>query len=633
MKKSILDMFEAAVEKYADRPFLLEKREGNYIESSYRACHNEALRFGAGLVALGVNRKDNISMLSEGRNSWIIGELAIFYAGAVNVPLSIKLEESSDLKFRIEHSESKWVMVSRGQLPKIRSIKSQLSFVERIIIFDDVEQLEDKEILLSDILKMGDSLLRIEKESFLSIGRAIQNDDLATITYTSGTTADPKGVMLTHRNYTANVEQSLSLTSVPSEWRTLIILPLDHCFAHVVGFFTFMSCGAAVATVQSGRTPMETLKNIPINIKEVKPHLLLSVPALAKNFKKSIEAGIKSKGALAELLFKFAISVSTLYNANGEDRGKGWRVLFKPLVNLFDTLLYKKVRENFGGNLEFFVGGGALLDKELQSFFYAIGIPMYQGYGLSEATPVISSNTPLAHKFGTSGTLVKPMELKIVDSNGVELPNGSKGEIVIKGENVMAGYWKNSEATASTVVDGWLHTGDMGYMGSDGYLYVMGRYKSLLIGSDGEKYSPEGIEEALVSHSPYIDQIMLYNNQNLYTVALIVPNTDHMKRYAKKHHLEWGSIKCSEAIVAVIQKDISKFKGKGHLAKMFPERWIPITFTLLPEPFTEKNLMLNSTMKMVRSRVEEAYATDLSYMYSVEGKNPNSELNHKRLGR
>ncbi|MGL4992828.1 MAG: AMP-dependent synthetase/ligase [Bacteroidales bacterium] len=633
MKRSIIDLFEASVEKYADRPFLLEKRNGDYVESSYKECYNETIRFGAGLVALGVNPRDNISMLSEGRNSWIIGELAIFYAGAVNVPLSIKLEESSDLKFRIEHSESKWVMVSKGQLSKIRSIKSELSFVERVIVFDEIDQLEDREILLSDILKMGDALLKSDKDSFMKIGRAIQNNDLATITYTSGTTADPKGVMLTHRNYTANVEQSLSLTSVSSDWRTLIILPLDHCFAHVVGFFTFMSCGASVATVQSGRTPMETLKNIPINIKEVKPHLLLSVPALAKNFKKSIEAGIKSKGAIAELLFKFAILVSTVYNANGEDKGKGWRVIFKPLVNLFDALLYKKVRENFGGNLQFFVGGGALLDKELQSFFYSIGIPMYQGYGLSEATPVISSNTPSCHKFGSSGKLVKPIELKIVDGSGDELPIGSKGEIVIKGENVMAGYWKNSESTATTIIDGWLHTGDMGYMSSDGYLYVMGRYKSLLIGGDGEKYSPEGIEEALVSHSLYIDQIMLYNNQNLYTSALIVANTDQMKRYAKKHHLEWGSKKCSEALISIIQRDISKFKGKGHLAKMFPERWIPITFIILPEPFSEKNLMLNSTMKMVRSRVEEAYGSDIGYLYTLEGKNPNNELNHKRLSR
>lgn len=194
-------------------------------------------------------------------------------------------------------------------------------------------------------------------------------------------------MILTHRNYTANVEQALSRVDIPPHFRTLIILPLDHCFAHVVGFYIMIACGASVATVQIGATPMETLKNIPQNIREVQPHFLLSVPALAKNFRKNIESSIRAKGRFTEALFNLALRTAYAYNSDGYGRGSGWRIVLAPVVGIFDALLFRKVRQAFGGHLEFFVGGGALLDAELQRFFYAIGIPMFQGYGLSEATP------------------------------------------------------------------------------------------------------------------------------------------------------------------------------------------------------------------------------------------------------
>ncbi len=469
-------------------------------------------------------------------------------------------------------------------------------------------------------------------EDFLAVGQSLQNGDYATITYTSGTTADPKGVILTHRNYTANVEQALSCVDIDDTWRTLVILPLDHCFAHVVGFYIFMSKGASVATVQVGRTGLETLKNIPVNIKEFKPYLILSVPALAKNFKKNIEQGIRAQGKHVTRLFNFALKVAYIYNGDGgEDKGRGTRFLLKPLVSLFDRVLFTKVRENFGGQLKFFIGGGALLDKDLQKFYYAIGLPMYQGYGLSEATPVISTNGPHRHTFGSSGVLVRPLDLKICDADGKELPTGEKGEIVIRGENVMAGYWKNPVSTAETVRDGWLYTGDMGYMGHDGLLYVLGRFKSLLIGSDGEKYSPEGIEEALVEHSSCIDQLILYNNQSPYTVALVVPNKDRLKKHLAHQHLDLSSDKGREEAIRIIQSQIDRFRKGGDLSALFPDRWLPAAFAILPEPFTEQNGMVNSTMKIVRGKVEKAYASRIDHLYTPEGKNPLNEENKKAL--
>ena len=613
MKRTLIDLFEESVAKYSDNIFLLEKENKEYKPTTYAQTKAQAEQFGAGLCSIGFEKKSNASILSEGRNLWIIGELAIFYAAGINVPLSVKLEESSDLLFRLIHADVTLLMVSERQLAKIRIIKDRLPFVRHIVVFDKLLVYQDREIYYGDVVEIGKLYLESNRESFLELSKGIQNNDYATITYTSGTTADPKGVILTHRNYTANVEQALSCMDIPPKYRNLIILPLDHCFAHVVGFYIMISRGAIVATVQPGKTGIETLKNIPINIQEIKPHILLSVPALAKNFKKNIEQSVKSKGKLTESLFNFALNIAIIYNKDGWDRGSGWTFLLAPLKLLFDKILFSKVRLAMGGEMEFFVGGGALLDKELQKFYYAIGIPMFQGYGLSEATPVISANTPARHKLGSSGILVKPMEIKILDNDGKELSIGQAGEIVIKGENVMAGYWKNPKATAETVKDGWLYTGDLGYMDKDGFLYVKGRFKSLLIGSDGEKYSPEEIEETMVTQSKLILQVMLHNNQSSYTIAVVV--VDKNNPLGK------------EELIKAVAAEIDKYKGKGEYAGLFPERWLPATFILSQDPFTEQNRMINSTMKLVRSKVEDAYRERINFAYTTEGKNIFNKFN------
>ena len=628
MKRTIIDLFEQSVAKFGQKEFLLEKHNGKFEPTSYNATKIEALRIGAGLAALGIERGDRVSILAEGCNNWIISELGLLYAGAISVPLSIKLEEANDLLFRLKHSDAKLIFVSKHQLRKIRSIVAELNDLRHIVVWGEVEGgLNEGEISLEDLKELGDKYLATNRESFEAIGTSLQNDDIATITYTSGTTADPKGVVLTHRNYTANVEQALSVVTIPSDWRTLIILPLDHCFAHVVGFYIMIACGASVATTEVGRTPMETLKNIPINIKEVRPHFLLSVPALAKNFRKNIETSIRKKGKTTERLFNLALKTSYLYQADGFSKGKGLRCLLKPAVALFDKILYSKVREAFGGDLQFFIGGGALLDSELQRFFYAIGIPMYQGYGLSEATPVISTNAPTKgnHRFGSSGRLVKPMDIKILDDEGRELGVGQKGEIVIKGENVMAGYWKNPDSTADTVRDGWLHTGDMGYMSADNFLYVLGRFKSLLISSDGEKYSPEGMEEAIVDKSPFIDQVIVYNNQCPYTIALVVGSKDALNRRLDEEQLS-GDARYVRA-AEILGGEVAKYRTGGIYGDEFPDRWVPAVVALADEAFTEQNGLVNSTMKVVRNKVEKYFGEAIAYAYTPEGKSISNERN------
>jgi long-chain acyl-CoA synthetase len=634
MRTTIIDLLNRSVDKYANQPFLWEKLTDKYEPTTYRETRQQAHVLAAGLIRLGVKHGDKVALLSEGRNAWIIGELGLLHTGAVNVPLSIKLEESNDLIFRLKHSETKYILVSGGQLRKIRAIMGDLPNVLSVIIFDEQKEYLPKEIAMKVVMEWGSQDLQKYPEIVNVAATRVRPDDVATISYTSGTTADPKGVMLTHRNYTANVEQALTLMTVPPNYRTLIILPLDHCFAHVAGFYSVMASGASAGTVQTGKTGLETLKNIPVNIKELQPNFLLSVPALAKNFKKSIETNIRAKGPAVNRLFHIALNMAYSYNKEGFNRGRGLHMLKKPLLTLFDKILFSKIREGFGGKIDFFIGGGALLDIDLQRFFYAIGMPMFQGYGLSEATPIISSNGLKKHKLGSSGVLVKPLDLKICDTDGNELPLGVKGEIVIRGENVMAGYFKNETATAETIKKGWLHTGDMGYMDKDGFLYVVGRFKSLLISSDGEKYSPEGIEESMVENSYFIDQILLHNNQNPYTTAVIVPSVEYMKQYVKHKHpeLNWESREAKTIALEKLQREIDEYRKGGKFEGLFPERWLPTSVAVIGEPFTEQNGLVNSTMKIIRGKVNERYADRIEALYTdPEMKNMVNEANIKAV--
>lgn len=633
--KTIIELFETSVGKYPDNIYLWEKKDGQYAGTSYRQTHDLVYRFGAGLVAIGLQKSDRIGLISEGRNAWIISELGVLYAGGINVPLSVKLDSSTELKFRLSHSGCKMIIVSRAHAAKIEEIRNELPMLEKVIYLDGKENPESNDISYNQVLALGDAYLKTNKADFEAIYNNILPDDIANISYTSGTTADPKGIMLSQLNYASNVVQANTLLDITEDWKTLAYLPWDHSFAHTACLYCFMYNGASIASLELGKTPTETLKNIPKNIKEIQPKILMSVPAVAKNFRKGIEAGIRQKGPVIEKLFNHALKIAYEYNGNGWDRGKGAKAFYKPLLNLYDKILFSKIREGFGGKLDLFIGGGALLDIELQRFFYAVGMPMCQGYGLSEASPVISSNALHAVKFGSSGKLVKYMELKICDLDGKELPLGEKGEIVVKGDNVMKGYWNNPKATAETVKDGWLYTGDMGYMDKDGFLYVLGRFKSLLIGSDGEKFSPEGIEEALIDQSPFIDQCMLYNNQNAYTSGMIVPNMAAINRELEKHGFASKTEEARAEALKIIQHEIDAYKSGGKFENSFPERWLPATIVILPEAFTEQNHLLNSMLKMVRGKIIEYFKTELEFLYTPEAKNIQNKMNMdalKKLG-
>ena len=609
-RTTIIDFVNEYVDKYKDETYLREKVNGVWTETSFNKTREEARLLAAGFMALGLKKGDKVSLLAEARPMWVITEFGILFAGGVDVPLSYKLESDYDLTFRINHSDSRFIVASEMEIEKVRRVIDKCPEIEKVIVMDDIP-LKEGEIYLSDIRKMGEEFIKEHPGALEERMASVGPDDYANISYTSGTTADPKGILLTHRNYTANVAQGASVINIDHGDIMLIILPMDHCFAHVAGLYTMMSYGGSIATVP-GKTPQAQLRNILPTMKEVKPQVMLTVPAISRSFKKAIENGVKAKGKTTEKLYNIALKNAKAYYKDYYNQG-GWQFWRKPFVKLFDKLVFSKIRETFGGKMKFCVGGGALLDIELQRYFCAIGMPTFQGYGLSEATPIICSNAPGYARFGSSGRIVSPMECTIRDDENRILPNGQTGEIVIKGENVMAGYWKNPEATAETIVDGWLHTGDRGYICKEDprYLYVTGRFKSLLISSDGEKYSPEGYEDNLAVVSKYIDNVILHNNQCPYTIVLVVPNKEALKADAPGD---------KEAQLRLIQADVDSYRKGGSRAGQFPEKWLPTAIVVCEEPFTEKNGLVNSTGKVVRGKVEKHFAKRIEYAYAPEGK-------------
>lgn len=629
--KTLVQFFEENVEKYRDNPYLWEKRDGSFKPTSYGEIREQVHQFAAGLITLGIRKGDRLALMAEGRTQWVVAEMGMFFLGAVDVPLSIMLNEPGDLIFRLNHSEARMVVVSESQRKKIEGIRSELPELEKIILMDPKEQYGADEMYMGEVMAKGKKLLEEDFERFRNTYESVRPDDVANICYTSGTTADPKGIMLTQRNYTANTEQALSVMTIPQDYTMFLFLAWDHSFGHTAGLFSFMAVGASIAALELGKTGFESRKNISKNIQEIKPEMIFSVPTIAKNFRNNIESGVRAKGKFTYSLFRSGLKIAYRYNGIGWDRGRGFRALLKPIYWLFDAVVFSKVRNAMGGNMKFFIGGGALLDIELQRFFYAIGIPMYQGYGLTEASPMISINSPKRHKLGASGSIPENLEIRICDDEGHEVPMGERGEIVIRGENVMKGYWKNEEATTETIRDGWLFTGDMGYIDSDGFLYVLGRFKSLLIADDGEKYSPEGIEEAFMDQSEYIDQCLLHNNQDPYTVALVHPDGEALKRYLKGQGIGPDTEEAVDRCLELVDNAVREYRSGGKYGEMFPQRWIPACLGILQEGFTVENKLMNPQYKVIRPKIEAHYQALFEFLYTPESKKATNARNREAM--
>jgi len=634
MKRTVLQMLRDAAKSFPDTAYSNQKGDSGWVGMSYPEILKESRFLAAALMDIGLKKDDKIAILSEGRNRWISGEFGILFAGCINVPLSIKLLPDEVL-FRLNHSDSRAIFLSRNTFEKVASVWRRINNDLKIVYLDnDLDQVStqckefginpEKDIILfSDLIQKGKDIWEQIEEELLDLEDTILEEDVVTISYTSGTTGDPKGIMLTHLNYHANCHDAMEFFNVAKGDRLYIILPLDHSFAHTVGIYAGLLRGLSLYFVDARGGGVQTLKNIPINLVEANPHFMLTVPALTGNFMLKIKDGVAAKGKFANGIFQMGLNAGKRMFRDGHKKAP-WYVMMANAIpySIAEKIIFSKVRKIFGESIRYCVGGGALLDIRQQVFFYSLGVPVYQGYGLSEATPIISANTPEVHKLGTSGKVIPNIEVKIIKSDESEAVQGKQGEIVIRGNNVMKGYYKNEDATKKTVKDGWLYTGDLGYFDKDGYLLVVGREKALLISADGEKYSPEGIEEAIQNSANMIQQVMVYNDMQKYTSAIITLNISKTQSYVKKN-----KIADPEILLKAIKQDIYRFKQTSEYKNQFPEKWIPSTFQIAAELFTEQNQLINSSMKMVRHKIQDAYAKQIEFMYSPSGSNIVNSLN------
>lgn len=621
-ERTVFSMLDRAASNYKNDPYLSIKDDQGWVRTTFSQAKIKAQHLAVAFIDLGIKVDDKISILSEAKSDWIIAEFATLYAGGISVPLSIKLLPE-EVPFRVNHSDASLFVISENTLEKVISQwdKYENKSLKLLVLDNPSKKIEQQckkygfnhqdLLFVEDLYSLGENKLVSYINRLTEIEKNTKEDKVVTISYTSGTTGNPKGIMLTHLNYYSNSHAAVATFQIKEKISTLLILPTDHSFAHTVGIYTALVKGLSLHFVDARGGGMNALKNIPSNLIEAESNFLLTVPALTSNFIQKFKDGIKAKGGLVESIFNRGVEAAIKRNGDGFS-SPGLSLKMKTFLNIFiaEQLIFKKLRKIFGPKIEFFVGGGALLDIKQQQFYKAIGIPVYQGYGLTEATPIISTNTPFNHKMGTSGKVLEGIECKICDENGQELKVGQKGEIVIRGDNVMKGYYKNDMATSETIKNGWLFTGDLGYMDQDNFLVVVGREKALLISEDGEKYSPEEIEEAIVNSSSCIQQIMIYNDHQKYTTALITLN-----KKATEELIQKEQIKTYEELNKQLRVEMLRFEQQKEFKGKFPGKWIPSNFQVIAEEFSEENQLINSTLKMVRHRITERYQERLDLMY------------------
>lgn len=653
---TVIELLHQGAREYGDMPYLGEKTGDSYALTSFAEADRLSLSFAAALALKGFRKGDAIAILSEGRTSWVIGEFGVLKAGCVSVPLSTKLTPD-EIVFRLDHSECRAIMVSENNFQKVTGVLGQVRKRPAVICLSKRTEsllsmaaganlVEGKSLLFYDLLLIegqrgldtpaaangemfgGKPLTWVMRET----EKEISIDDPVTISYTSGTTGNPKGIMLTHRNYWHNAHEAAKVVEVCEGWKSLIMLPLDHSFAHTVGIYIFLLRGITMYFVDARGGPLSALRNLPKNLLEVNPDFLLTVPALSGNFMKKMIQGVEAKGNLINGIFKRGVAAGIRRSGNGYNKPPlGVRIAAWPAWALANALVFPRLRSIFGTDIKFCVGGGALLEIRQQEFFNAIGVPVYQGYGLTENAPIICANSERRHKFGTSGTIIPNLDVRIMKAEGVPCVPGEIGEIVTRGDSVMKGYFKNPEATSETIRDGWLWTGDLGFIDGDGFLVVTGREKALLIAQDGEKYSPETIEEAIINTSRYVDQVMVYNEQCKFTSALITLNRDILLSDLRSTGIplpgETGFN--PDAIIDIIKKDLLSFVDRADYA--IPAQWRPASFAIIPEPFSEDNGLINSTLKLVRHKVAAFYRDRIGELYAGDTADPRTKGNKEAL--
>ncbi len=576
--------------------FLLKlKTDGLYKGITYREFKEQTELFAYGLNSLGLKRNDKISIISENKPEWVYADMAMQMLGIINVPLYPSLTSDS-IEYILNDSESKAIIVSTSfQLNKVLKINKNCKHLQHIIIFneDDEGSSENNVLTFKRVQEQGKNLQNNKPDFLKKSSEEIQENDICTIIYTSGTTGEPKGVILTHKNIISNVIGALEVFPINHNDVFLSFLPLCHIFERMAGYYTAFAAGATIYYAES-------IEKVATNLQEAKPTLMTSVPRFFERMQSRILKNVETQSPTKQKIFHWAVETGKRM-AIAKKKGSV-PITLSLKHKIADRLVFKKLRERTGGRLRFFISGGAALSKDLGEFFEAVGIQIVEGYGLTESSPVISANRPDDYKFGTVG---KPIP-------GVEVKIASDGEILARGPNIMQGYFKKKKETDETIINGWLHTGDIGVFDQEGFLMITDRKKHLFKTSAGKYIAPTPIENIFLT-SKFIDQFMLIGDRRMFLSALIVPDYEALKEYADAHKIPYANeseLTKDERIYKLIEDDMLKLQKK--LANYERVR----KFALLDKPFTIETGEITPSLKIKRKVVEEKYGNLIEKMYT-----------------
>lgn len=597
--ETITEMFEKIFEKYSSssKPVLMHKLEGKYVDIKYKELENASKDLALGLRKLGVNKDDHIAIISENRPEWVMSDIAIHLLGAVDIPIYPTLT-AKQIEFIFNDSGVKIAIVSNQfQFNKVKKIIDEVKSLKYVIVINEKGVDLDDQILSFEKVKMLGREYGISSIEFFKKNKTqIKPSDLLTIIYTSGTTGNPKGVMLTHSNLVSNIKSSASVIPISDEDVLLSFLPLCHSFERMAGYYTAMSCGATIAYAES----VETVRD---NLVEVRPTVMTSVPRLFERIYNRILKQIESAPAARRKIFQWAVNTGRKYAL-----AKKHHTIPATLAlqhKIADKLVYSKLRAATGGRIRFFVSGGAALGREYGEFFEAVGLQIIEGYGLTESSPVISTNRLDDYKFGTVGKPIPGVEVKIAED----------GEILARGPNIMKGYWNNRKATEEAIdKDGWLHTGDIGVFDSEGFLIITDRKKHMFVSSGGKNIYPQPIE-GMFLQSKYIDQFVLIGDRRMFLSALIVPDFDAIKEYADRNKIPYkdeDDLVSKQEIYDIIDKEVATIQK--DLANYERVR----KFVLLSRPLSIESGEITPTLKVRRKVIEEKYKNLIEEMYKID---------------
>ena len=584
-------MFFEWAARRGDRPFLWAKRDGAYRPISWRDAERQVRAMARGLRALGIRRGDRVGLVAENRPEWTIADIAIMAAGAVTVP-AYTTHGVDDFRHLLANSGARAVIVSTAALAhRVMPAADQVSTIASIISIEPLTgQLSHAEgYLWDDVMARGAGLADDVSSWVAAIGR----DDVACLIYTSGTGGVPKGVMTTHANILANCYGAFRLleTIGLGDEVFLCFLPLSHSYEHTAGMMFPISLGAEIYFAEGAET-------LAANMQEARPTIMTAVPRLYETMHQRILLGVERQGGWRAKLFRRAVALGAKRYDDPASLAFGERLL----DGLLDLLVRRKVSARFGGRLKAMVSGGAPLTPEIGVFFLALGVPLLQGYGQTEASPVVSANPPKRIKIDTVGPALDGVQVRIADD----------GEILVRGALVMKGYWNDPEATARALADGWLHTGDVGVLDEDGYIKITDRKRDFIKNSGGDMVSPARVEGYLTLQ-PEIGQAMVFGDRRPYLVAVIVPKPEFVEALAHRRGVEPAAADLAH------DPELNKLIGAAVArvnAELSPVERVR-RFIIAAEPFAVANGQMTPTLKIKRFAIRQAYGAALQALYDA----------------